>query len=95
MRLDKVLPNEEIDLLLVRVGGRRNCKGVQVDIYNHEMITQKQKRKIFLAHWDMNFGPLEPKASVLPMRYTDHNDSQTDMDISDFALWLVGTSGQR
>ena len=25
----------------------------------------------FLVHWDLNYGPLKPKASVLPMSYAD------------------------
>ena len=35
-------------------------------------ITFKNKRgNFFLPHQDLNNGPLEPKASVLPMSYTD------------------------
>ena len=32
---------------------------------NHEIVTQKQKRKIFSPHWDLNCGLLETNASVL------------------------------
>ena len=31
----------------------------------------KTERGFFLPHQDLNQGPLEPKASVLPMSYTD------------------------
>ena len=34
---------------------------------NHDIATQKWKRTNFLPHWNLNRGPLEPKACVLPM----------------------------
>ena len=37
---------------------------------NHDIATQKQKRKNFLLHWDFNHRPLELKASGLPLSYT-------------------------
>ena len=35
---------------------------------NHISNTKEEK---VLPHWDLNHGPLEPKASVLPMSYAD------------------------
>ena len=40
-------------------------------IGNYEIMTQNRERKIFLFHWDLNRGPLEPIASVLPMSYAN------------------------
>ena len=31
----------------------------------------KEERKIFLPHQDLKYGNQEPKASVLPMSYSD------------------------
>ena len=38
---------------------------------NHEIITQNKRGNFFLPHWNLNHGLLEPRASVLPMSYTD------------------------
>ena len=38
---------------------------------NHEIVTQKWKRKSFLPLQNLNHGPLELKASVQPMSYHD------------------------
>ena len=38
---------------------------------NHEITTQKQKRKHFLLHRDMNYCPLYQAASVLPLSYAE------------------------
>ena len=32
---------------------------------------KNERENSFLPHRDLNHGPLEPKASVLPMSYTD------------------------
>ena len=42
---------------------------------NNEIATKKPTRKIFLDHLDLNSDPIEPKASVLPMRYADTFDN--------------------
>ena len=38
---------------------------------NHDIMTQKWKRKNYLPRQHLTHGPHEPKASKLPMSYTD------------------------
>ena len=33
--------------------------------------TKNERGNFFLPHWDLNHGPLELSASVIPMTYTD------------------------
>ena len=40
-------------------------------IGNHEITTQKRKKKNVLPHRNWNHGPLEQKASMQPMSFTD------------------------
>ena len=43
-------------------------KGLRLMPTYHEIVIQKQKRKNFLPHWDLNHSPLEPKSSGLPTK---------------------------
>ena len=45
---------------------------------NHEIMTQKWKRKMYLQHQDLNRGPLELRASVLLMSYNGCNNCFAD-----------------
>ena len=61
--LPTVQSQVNVDLMWIWINSKVNG--------NHEITTQKQRGNFLLPHQDLNDGPLEPIASVLPMRYAD------------------------